>query len=477
MSEETSTRLSLSYVMPAQAQKHVTVNESLRRLDALACAAASSRAVTGEPAAPAEGEGYLLPAGASGESWDGLDEGDLVVFQDGAWARIAPFAGLRVLVLDEPALIVFDGTQWIDAGEALARLSNLEQLGVGTEADAANPLSAKLNACLFTALTASEGGSGDLRYTMNKEAAGDVLSVLMQSGFSGRAEIGLVGDDDLQVKVSPDGASWTEAMRIANADGRVIFPAGVELTSVNGGAFAGERNTIINGDFSVWQRGTSFIGDMQGRFIADRWLTSGSPAIPVNTMSAERVDVTPGEAASEAAVRLTRLDAACLDIQLRQKVESVYTLAGRPATFSFRARASASMTMLILLQQWFGSGGSPARSVASSTVSVGTVWETYSVTLDFPDLTGMTIGAGSHIVALLRGLPAVNGWLEVTDVQMEEGTRFTGLAKRLPGTELAHCRRFFRRYATQQDVADLAYAMRVQPSQSGTGPYDYDAEL
>ena len=32
---EISPRIGLGYVMPSQAQKHVTVNESLRRLDAV----------------------------------------------------------------------------------------------------------------------------------------------------------------------------------------------------------------------------------------------------------------------------------------------------------------------------------------------------------------------------------------------------------------------------------------------------------
>jgi len=43
--------------------------------------------------------------------------------------------------------------------------------------------------------------------------------------LSGRAEIGLVGDDDLHIKVSADGSSWIEALRIARATGKVSFPA------------------------------------------------------------------------------------------------------------------------------------------------------------------------------------------------------------------------------------------------------------
>ena len=42
-------RLGLPWLMPAQAQKHVTVNESLGRLDALVQAAAQSRTEAAQP--------------------------------------------------------------------------------------------------------------------------------------------------------------------------------------------------------------------------------------------------------------------------------------------------------------------------------------------------------------------------------------------------------------------------------------------
>ena len=64
----------------------------------------------------------------------------------------------------------------------------------------------------------SEGGAGDLRVALNKEAAGNVLSLLFQTGYSGRAELGLLGSDALSLKVSPDGSAWTTALSVA-ADG------------------------------------------------------------------------------------------------------------------------------------------------------------------------------------------------------------------------------------------------------------------
>jgi hypothetical protein len=103
-------------------------------------------------------------------------------------------------------------------------LQGLTRLGLGTTADAANPFSARVNGALWTALTAPEGGSGDLRLTHNKETAAGVLSFLLQSGFSGRAELGLLGSDDLTLKVSPDGTAWLDALTVDRATGIIDQP-------------------------------------------------------------------------------------------------------------------------------------------------------------------------------------------------------------------------------------------------------------
>lgn len=214
---ETSDRLSLPYLMPAQAQKHVTVNEALRALDALVQTRVLSRAVNAEPSSPEAGDAYVLPAGPDGSAWDGFAEHDLVAFQDGAWARFPPRVGWRAYIADEDRLAVFDGTAWRTLDELIETLQNLSLLGIGTTADAANPFSARLNAALWTALETGAGGTGDLRYTLNKEAAGNVLSLLFQSGWSGRAEMGLIGSENFAIKMSTDGASFIEALTVTGS--------------------------------------------------------------------------------------------------------------------------------------------------------------------------------------------------------------------------------------------------------------------
>ena len=96
--------------------------------------------------------------------------------------------------------------------------------GWGTTADASNPFSAKLNAALWTAKTVAEGGTGDLFYTMNKEAAGDDLGLTLQTGFSTRALVGLFGSDRFRLAVSADGSTFFDGLSVDNATGIVDQP-------------------------------------------------------------------------------------------------------------------------------------------------------------------------------------------------------------------------------------------------------------
>jgi len=217
---DTTTNLLLPYIMAAQAQKHVTHNEALRLLDGLVQLSVLDRDLTVPPGSPADGDRYIVASGATGD-WAGWDL-NVALFTDGAWLRLPLRAGWRAWVEDESVLLVYDGSDWI--GTTPASLQNLALLGVGTTADPTNPFSAKLNAALWTAKTTGEGGTGDLFYTMNKEAAGDDLGLTLQTGFSTRALMGLFGSDRLRLAVSADGSTFFDGLIIDNATGIVDQP-------------------------------------------------------------------------------------------------------------------------------------------------------------------------------------------------------------------------------------------------------------
>jgi uncharacterized protein DUF2793 len=211
-----SPRLSLSYLMPAQAQKHVTVNETFRRLDQLVQQTVLSRTLAAEPGAPNDGDAYILPASPTGATWATFAQNNVAAYQDGAWIEISAAEGFSAWVADTDEFIIYDGSSWTQVAQA-----SPTQFGVNTTADTTNKLTVKSNAVLFDALDAGEGGTGDSQVKVNKEAVGDTASHLFQTGFSGRAEFGLTGDDDFHVKVSADGSAWTEALFIDKDNGDI----------------------------------------------------------------------------------------------------------------------------------------------------------------------------------------------------------------------------------------------------------------
>jgi hypothetical protein len=94
-------------------------------------------------------------------------------------------------------------------------------VGVNAVADAVNRLSVASAAILFN----HEGAGTQLK--VNKAAAGNTASHLFQTSFSGRAEIGLLGNDDFSFKVSPDGTNFFTGLLIDKDDGFVSLPIGV----------------------------------------------------------------------------------------------------------------------------------------------------------------------------------------------------------------------------------------------------------
>ena len=110
---DTSTHLLLPYLLAAQAQKHVTVNEALRLLDGLVQLAVST-APDGAAGHPGDGDRYIVAAGGTG-AWAGWDL-NVAYWVDGAWMRLVPRPGWQAWVVDEASLLAWNGSAWIAAG-------------------------------------------------------------------------------------------------------------------------------------------------------------------------------------------------------------------------------------------------------------------------------------------------------------------------------------------------------------------------
>ncbi len=206
--------LSLPLIQPSQAQKHVTHNEALMRLDALVQAVVLTRDSISPPSDPDAGECHIIPSAATGV-WSGQDHA-LAYFDGAAWQFLAARPGWRVYVLSDLQTVLWDGSAW--TGET-ASLQNLNGVGIGTNSDSTNRLAVSSEASLL-----SHDGAGH-QLKINKSGAADTASLLFQTGWSGRAEMGTAGDDAFAIKVSADGAAWHTALSFDPGTGLVTGDA------------------------------------------------------------------------------------------------------------------------------------------------------------------------------------------------------------------------------------------------------------
>lgn len=219
MSSAATSKLNLPYITAAQAQKHITHNEALRILDALIHLRVISLNVNTPPSNPAEMDSYGLGT-APTDQWAGKPQ-SIAIYQDGAWAFFTPQRGWLCFIEDEGLVKLWDGQNWTSlSADQTINTANLPVLGINTTADENNKLSVASANSLLT-----HDGS-DHRLKINKNETADTASLLFQTNYSGRAEFGLTGSDDFNIKTSPDGSLFRDSINIQSQTGFVSFPQG-----------------------------------------------------------------------------------------------------------------------------------------------------------------------------------------------------------------------------------------------------------
>jgi hypothetical protein len=213
-----TTILSLPLILPAQAQKHVTHNEALVKLDLMVQLAVINRTLTTAPALPVIGDRHIVATGATG-AWVG-QSGRIAMYTQAGWQFTQPLPGWQAYVMAESQMAFFNGLGWIALSDGPFTVG---RLGVSATPDATNRLAVSSPATLL-----NHAGSGH-QLKLNKAVMSDTASLLFQTGFGGRAEMGTSGSDDFAVKVSADGATWSVALEADAATGEMTLPQPVHL--------------------------------------------------------------------------------------------------------------------------------------------------------------------------------------------------------------------------------------------------------
>lgn len=221
----------------------------------------------------------------------------------------------------------------------------------------------------------------------------------------------------------------------------------VQTAQVGAAPFFAGKNKIINGDFSIWQRGTSFsTGSSAHVYTADRWL---SYFYGTNTSSVSQQTFTPGTApvAGYEGQFFGRFSSTSTANFISYRVEDVRTLANQVSTLSFWVKSNSNQTVTVEVNQNFGSGGSAVANALNTTQAITQSWTRYSFTFTPPSLSSKTIGTSSYVVISISG--AINNAIDLWGVQLEAGsvaTPFTTATGTLQG-ELALAQRYYQAHS------------------------------
>ena len=273
-----------------------------------------------------------------------------------------------------------------------------------------------------------------------------------------------------------------------------------QLTSTveqnTGGAvapFVAGKNKIINGDFGIWQRGTTFTNPAAGIYTADRWVLSTdanptSHTISQQAFTAGSAPVAGYESAYFLRSAITTVGSNTV-LEIQQRIEDVRTFANQNVTLSFWAKADSARSSIVYLYQNFGSGGSSGVYVATPTINYTTSWQRFTFNFSVPSISGKTIGSNNSLYVVIRQASASGSTLDIWGVQLEAGsvaTPFTTATGTLSG-ELAACQRYYRTNyfdVRLQGVASAAYSfsataisMRTLPTAAFTAAADYSYNI
>jgi len=319
----------------------------------------------------------------------------------------------------------------------------------------------------------AKNSNTDMDFVWITNDQGDITGITASSpltggGTSGAVTLGILSGTTsnlgaVQLSDSTSSTSTTLAAT-ANAVKQAYDPA------FTNNFYAG-KNKIINGDFRIWQRGTSLVG---AGYLADRFQS----VVTTTTVTQSQESFSPGTAPvagyeGQYFYRNVIVSGGTAGSRalVQQAAEDVRTFAGQTATVSFWAKAASGTPKIgVELAQVFGSGGSSAvTGIGATAVTISTSWTRYTVTASVPSISGKTIGtgsslnlvlwidAGSDFAARASSIGNQSGTFDIWGVQVEAGsvaTPFQTATGTLQG-ELAACKYYYDKRGGQAGTGTI----------------------
>lgn len=225
-------------------------------------------------------------------------------------------------------------------------------------------------------------------------------------------------------------------------------------------SFGGFKNLLINGNFDIWQRGTSQTSIGYGS--DDRYRNDHSGSSKTHSQQSFTIGQTdvPNNPRYFSRTVVSSVAGASNYVNKQHRIESVTTLSGQTATLSFWAKADTTRTLSIEFIQNFGTGGSPSsevKAIGVEKITISTVWQKFTHSASIPSISGKTLGtAEDHFLKLnfwfdagsdnnyrTDSLGHQSGTFDIAQVQLEKGSIATPFEQRPVGIELGLCQRYY----------------------------------
>lgn len=245
------------------------------------------------------------------------------------------------------------------------------------------------------------------------------------------------------------------------------------------------RQAIINGNFDIWQRGTSLasLTDSTNTYLADRWYFYGAKdgGTPPTIAQSRQVQ-TPGALDNSFFHYRVAVDGAgssygnSMVYGLFQKIEhgTRYLCGdGKKITISFKARSSiANKKIGVLVSQTYGTGGSPSSTevINGDNFALTSDWQEFSLTLTTNTLSGKTFGSNYDDSLILCfyicwgstyqdrvGASAAETWggsgnVDIAQVQVCAGDIALPFEPKSFAEELLACQRYYQKSYQYNDA-------------------------
>jgi len=245
---------------------------------------------------------------------------------------------------------------------------------------------------------------------------------------------------------------------------------GQAINLLDGAQLSGAKNRVLNSNFSVWQRGTSFNGAFStgtGTYTADRWLIYVGAGL--STVSRQVTGDTTNLPFIQYCTRVARDSGQTTTntVYFANGFESVNSipLAGKTVVLSFYARAGANYSSAsnALLANVITGTGTDQNVISGLTGGVNAISQTATLTTTWQRFTySATLAATATQVAVRFdrtpvGTAGANDYYEITGVQLEVANTASPFAPNGAtfAAELSACYRYY------QNINDNSYIVSV----------------